>query len=211
MRFLCLVAAALLSVCAASPASAAVQLLDSFTNAVTPDGVFGGAATRSSVGWSGSTSFITVAGTANLTADDAQAPTNAGLVYDFTPHQPALSKVSLTARNRQSSPTETGDLRVRVTTGAGVFVVSQTIAPTAGLQALDFDFTSQIGPGMVVQRVEVLWDLPSGGTGLRGLTIGQIDLYEVPEPATIALIGLASSCGGVVGYRRRKKAVAKKD
>jgi hypothetical protein len=64
---------------------------------------------------------------------------------------------------------------------------------------------------MVVQRVEVLWDLPSGGTGLRGLTIGQIDLYEVPEPATIALIGLASSCGGVVGYRRRKKAVAKKD
>jgi hypothetical protein len=79
------------------------------------------------------------------------------------------------------------------------------------LQALDFDFTSQIGPGMVVQRVEVLWDLPTGGTGLRGLTIGQIDLYEVPEPATIALIGLASSCGGVVGYRRRKKAVAKKD
>jgi hypothetical protein len=133
------------------------------------------------------------------------------LVYDFTPHQPALSKVSLTARNRQSSPTETGDLRVRVTTGAGAFVVTQTIAPTAGLQALDFDFTSQIGPGMVVQRVEVLWDLPTGGTGLRGLTIGQIDLYEVPEPATIALIGLASSCGGVVGYRRRKKAVAKKD
>jgi hypothetical protein len=57
----------------------------------------------------------------------------------------------------------------------------------------------------------VLWDLPTGGTGLRGLTIGQIDLYEVPEPATIALIGLASSCGGVVGYRRRKKAVSKKD
>lgn len=210
MRFLCLVAAALLSVCAASPASAAVKLLDSFTNAVTPDGVFGGAATRSTVGWSGSTSFNTVAGTANLTADDAQAPTNAGLVYDFSSHQPVLSKVSLTARNRQSSPTETGDLRVRVTTNAGVFTLTQNLAPTASLQPIEFDFSALAGPGMVLQKLDVTWDLPAGGTGLRGLTLGQIDLYEVPEPATIALIGLASSCGGFVGYRRRKAAAKKK-
>ena len=210
MRIFGLMAAALISVFAASPASAAVKMLDSFTNVVTPDGVFGPVATRSTVGFPSSVSFNTVAGLALLNADDAQVPPNAGLVYDFSPHTPVLSKVTVMARNRQSSATETGDMRVRVTTGAGQFVLTQNLAPSATLQTYEFDFAGSLGPAMLIQKIEVLWDLPAGGTGLRGLAIGQIDLYEVPEPATIALIGLASSCGGVVGYRRRKKAAAKK-
>jgi hypothetical protein len=52
--------------------------------------------------------------------------------------------------------------------------------------------------------------MPAFGTGQRGLAIDQIELYGIPEPATIALIGLASSCGGLVGYRRRKLAAKKK-
>lgn len=210
MRIFGLMAAALISVFAASPASAAVQMLDSFTNAVTPDGAFGATATRSTVGFPSSVSFNTAGGFALLNADDAQTPPNAGLVYDFSPHTPVLSKVTVTARNRQTSASETGDMRVRVTTGAGQFVLTQNLVPSATMQNYDFDFTGSLGPAMLVQKIEVLWDLPAGGTGLRGLAIAQIDLYEVPEPATIALIGLASSCGGVVGYRRRKKAAAKK-
>jgi hypothetical protein len=77
------------------------------------------------------------------------------------------------------------------------------------MQALDFDFTALSGQLWTLQRLEVTWDLPAGGTGLRGLAIDKIDLYEVPEPATIALIGLASSCGGFAGYRRRKLAAKK--
>jgi hypothetical protein len=81
---------------------------------------------------------------------------------------------------------------------------------TPTMQAYDFDFTALAGPEFqLLQRLEVTWDLPAGGTGLRGLAIDKIDLYEVPEPATIALIGLASSCGGFAGYRRRKLAAKK--
>ena len=211
MRIFGLMAAAQISVFSASPASAAVKMLDSFTNAVTPDGVFGGIATRSTTGFSGGVNINTASGTAFLNADDSQTPTGSGLVYDFSPHQPVLSKVTLMARNRQSSPTETGVMTVQALTGAGLLTLTQTLAPSVAMQTLDFDFSSLVGsPGMVIQKLNVLWDLPGGGTGLRGLAISQIDLYEVPEPATIALIGLASSGGGFVGYRRRKKAAAKK-
>lgn len=209
MRIFGLLAAALMSVLAASPASAAVKLLDNFTNAVTPDGVFTGIATRSNLG--NGVTIATGAGEARLVADNLDTPTFSGLVYDFSPHQAVLSKVTVTARNRQTSVTETGTLTVKATTSAGTFTLTQTLpGATATMQNYDFDFSSLAGPGMTLQKLDVVWDIPSGGTGLRGLAIDKIDLYEVPEPATIALIGLASSCGGVVGYRRRKKAVAKK-
>lgn len=211
MRVLGLVAAALISVLAASPASASVKLLDHFTNAVNPDGAFAGVATRSNLG--NGVSIATGASEARLVADNLDTPTFSGLVYDFTPHQPVLSKVTISGRNRQTSASETGTLSVKATTNLGTFTLSQTLpGATVTNQTYDFDFSALAGSaGFVLQKLDVVWDIPTGGTGLRGLAIDRIDLYEVPEPATVALIGLASSCGGFVGYRRRRKAAAKKD
>jgi hypothetical protein len=100
---------------------------------------------------------------------------------------------------------------VKATTNLGTFTLSQTLpGNTPTMQAYDFDFLALAGQDMLTfQRLEITWDLPAGGTGLRGLAIDSVNLY-VPEPATTALIGLASSCGGLVGYRRRKLAAKKK-
>jgi hypothetical protein len=214
MRVLGLIAATLLSVFAASSASAGSVplLLDHFTGAVNTDGAFQASVTRSFSGFSGGVNINTGAGEARLTADNLENPTSSGLVYDFSPHQAVCARVTVTARNRQTSATETGVLAVRAVTGAGTYTLSQTLpGNTPTMQSYDFDFSALTGPNFnLLQRLEITWDLPSGGTGLRGLAIDKIDLYEVPEPATIALIGLASSCGGFAGYRRRKLAAKKK-
>jgi hypothetical protein len=210
MRFLCLVAAALFSVYAAAPASAGVKMLDSFTNATLTDGAFVASANRGLLGYSGGATILTASGEAELVARANRTPTFAGLVYDFSPHQAVLSRVTINAQNQQTSATETGVLSVKaISSTSATQTVSITLPGGAAAANYDFDFTS-FGPGVSLARLEVTWDLPSGGTGLRGLTLSQIDLYEVPEPATIALIGLASSCGGFVGYRRRKAAAKKK-
>jgi hypothetical protein len=213
MRLLSLVASALLSVFAASSASARTIpcLLDDFTNLVNTDGVFQSVVVRSYSGFSGGASINIIAGEARLTADNLEAPTFSGLVYDFSPHQTKCALVTVNARNRQTSPTETGVLSVKATTNQGTFTLSQTLpGNTPTMQAYDFDFLALAGQDMLTfQRLEITWDLPAGGTGLRGLAIDSVNLY-VPEPATTALIGLASSCGGLVGYRRRKLAAKKK-
>ena len=213
MRVFGLIASALLSVFVASSASANVipLLLDNYTQAVNTDGVFHPNVVRSFSGFSGGANINTGAGEARLTTDNLETPTFSGLVYDFSPHQRVCSRVMVYARNRQTSVTETGVLAVRAVTTAGTYTLSQTLpGNTPTMQAYDFDFTALAGPEFqLLQRLEVTWDLPAGGTGLRGLAIDRIDLYEVPEPATIALIGLASSCGGFAGYRRRKLAAKK--
>lgn len=212
MRLFNLMTAALLSVFVASSASAnTVSLLDHYSQVVNTDGNFQAVAVRSFSGFSGGASINTGAGEARLTADNLESPTFSGLVYDFSPHQRVCSRVMVYARNRQTSATETGILAVRAVTTAGTYTLSQTLpGNTPTMQAYDFDFTALAGPEFqLLQRLELTWDLPAGGTGLRGLAIDKIDLYEVPEPATIALIGLASSCGGLAGYRRRKLAAKK--
>ena len=213
MRLFNLMTAALLSVFVASSASAnTVSLLDHYSQVVNTDGNFQAVAVRSFSGFSGGANINTGAGEARLTADNLESPTFSGLVYDFSPHQRVCSRVMVYARNRQTSATETGILAVRAVTTAGTYTLSQTLpGNTPTMQAYDFDFTALAGPEFqLLQRLELTWDLPAGGTGLRGLAIDKIDLYEVPEPATIALIGLASSCGGLAGYRRRKLAAKKK-
>ena len=214
MRLLSLVASALLSVFAASSASArnVPCLLDDFTNLVNTDGVFQSVVARSYSGFSGGASINIAAGEARLTADNLESPTFSGLVYDFSPHQAKCALVTVNARNRQTSATETGVLSVKATTNLGTFTLSQTLpGNTPTMQAYDFDFLALAGQDMLTyQRLEITWDLPTGGTGLRGLAIDSVYLYTVPEPATAALIGLASSCGGLVGYRRRKLAAKKK-
>jgi hypothetical protein len=211
MRLFGLIASALLSVLSASSASADYLLLDHFTQAVNTDGLFQSIAVRSFSGFSGGVGINTVAGEARLTADNLETPTFSGLVYDFSPHVTHPPGVRVHARNRQTSSTETGVLAVKAVTTSGTYTVYQTLTGnTPTIQISDFDFSALAGPIWRLQRLEVIWDMPAGGTGLRGLAIDQIELYGLPEPATIALIGFASSYGGLIGYRRRKLAAKKK-
>lgn len=196
---------------AAPHASGQTRLLDSFTNATTPDGVFGSAAARSIVGFPGGGNINTAVGEARLTADNLETPTFSGLAYNFTPSQTLLSKVTLTARNRQPSALETGILSIGAVTNSGTFTLSQTLpGNTATMQTYDFDFAALAGTNMSLQKLNVTWDLPLGATGLRGLAIDKIDLYAVPEPSTYAMALTGTALGGWQmwrGSRRRKQAV----
>lgn len=188
-------------------ASGETRLLDSFTSAIAPDGVFGAAATRSAMGFSGGVSINTSFGEARLTADNLEAPTFSGMVYTFSPSEALLSKVTLTARNRQSSALQTGLLTIATITSSGTFTLSQTLpGATPTMQTYDFDFAALAGGNMSLQQLNVIWDIPTGASGLLGLAIAQIDLHAVPEPSTsaMALVGLA--CGGHSMWRRRRRA-----
>jgi len=194
---------------AAPRASAQTRLLDSFTNATTPDGVFGSAVARSVVGFSGGVNINTGVGEARLTADNLESPTFSGLLYDFTPSQTLLSKVTLTARNRQTSAAESGLLSIRAVTSTGTFTLSQTLpGNTPTMQIYDFDFAALAGANMALQKLNVTWDIPPSATGVRGLAIAQIDLYAVPEPSTYAMAITGAALGGWQmwrGSRRRKR------
>lgn len=187
-------------------ASGETRLLDSFTNATTPDGVFGAAATRSTLGFVGGVNFNTGVGEARLTADSLETPTFSGLVYNFSPSQSLLSRVTLTARNRQSSASETGVLSIAAVTSSGSFALSQTLpGATSAMQSYDFDFTALAGASMSLQKLNVTWDLPGGASGLRGLAIAQIDLHVVPEPSTYAMAITGTAIGGWRLWRRGRR------
>lgn len=188
-------------------ASGGILLLDSFTSAITPDGVFGAAATRSVVGFSGGVGFNTSLGEARLTADELETPTFSGMVYNFSPSQALLSKVTLTARNRQSSALSTGLLKIATITSSGTFTLSQTLpGATPTMQTYEFDFAALAGGNMSLQQLKVTWDIPAGASGIRGLAIAQIDLHAVPEPSTYAMAIAGLACGGFSMWRRRKRA-----
>lgn len=188
----CLAAIALVLVAAPGtrPASAQNLLLDTFTNAGSPVGVFSGTATRSFIGYSGGVSINTTAGEARLVADDIETPTYSGLAYAFSPSTKVRSSVIVTARNREPNASATGLLSIRSTTSAGTYTMSSTLpGSTPTMQTYTFDFTALAGSTMTLQGLDVTWDLPPGGTGLRGLAIAQIDLVASP----LALVWNTSS------------------
>ena len=209
----CLAAIALVLVAAPStrPASAEILLLDTFTNAVSPVGVFSGTATRSFIGYSGGVNINTAQGRALLSSDEFQTPTYSGLAYAFSPSTMVGSSVIVTARNRQSSQLETGLLSILATTTSGTYTMSSILSPSATPQTLTFDFTGSAGSNMTLQSLDVTWNLPGSATGLRGLAIDQIDLVSssapVPEidPNSLgnALALLVGSLGVVERRNRR--------
>jgi hypothetical protein len=192
------------------PASAGLLLLDTFTNVTSPVGDFGGTVTRSNIGFAGGVSISTGFGEARLTADNVESPPYSGLNYTFSPSANLLSSVILTARNRQTSSSETGLLSVRTTTSTGTYTISQTLpGNTPTFQTYTFDFTNLAGPTMTLQQLEVIWDMPSGGTGLRGLAISQIDLVATPipeiDPATgSSALSLVAGVLAMIEQRRRR-------
>jgi hypothetical protein len=180
----CVALAAALVAGSGRSGAAQTLLLDTFTSATGAVGAFSGTATRSNIG--NNVSFNTVAGVAQLLADGIDTPTYSGLNYAFSPFPSLGSKVSLTARNRQGSASETGILSVQTITSTGTFTLSGTLpGNTPSLQVYDFDFTALAGSTMSLRNLQVLWDVPLGVTGLRGLSIGQIDLFQAGPGALI--------------------------
>jgi hypothetical protein len=197
MSFRVLFAAALLSVVTALPAKAGFITIDHFTQAFTSDGL----GVRSTIG---NVTFAPGLSLAAVTADNIFTPTSE-ILYSFVPNAVVSPVFRVFGRNNQTNPAETGDLTLRVNLTNAITLTLP--ANQGGVNSLyTFDFTSLLGPIAAISDLQVEWSLTSG-TGSRQLIIDFLDVEEVPEPATLALIGLASSGGGIAAYRRRRKAV----
>jgi len=207
--FRILVSAVLLGLVMASPAQAGFILIDHFTDATDSDGL----GLRSQVG------FVLInpdpipsEGYAQLISGGTPAsPTLAALVYNFLPSPIVVTPVfNIRAQNTQLNLTETGIFSARVNGGTAI---SYTLNGAQGglFTNYSFDFSSQFSPGAAaISELRVEWIRPVGNSGARQLFIDLIEVQEVPEPATLALIGLASGGGGIAAYRRRKAAASKK-
>lgn len=197
---------AVLGLLLAVPAQAGFITIDHFTNATTSDAL----GVRSVNGFVSFAPALSQVSMVSINSNTSQ------LFYSFIPAPLVVSPVfRINGRNNQTTVTETGELTVTAyyTNGSpGSFSLTQTLpAAQGGVNSnYIFDFTSLISPTAVITDLELDWTLPSGDTGGRELIIDFIDVEEVPEPATLALIGLASSGGGIAAFRRRRKAVAAK-
>ena len=208
--FRVLVSAVLLGLVMASPAQAGFILIDHFTSSVASDGL----GNRSSIGF---VAFNPDPGVGPgldyaemLSSGTVANPTLAAVVYSFLPSPIVVTPVfRIQAENTQENVTETGILRARVNGGTAI---SYTLnGAQSGYADYFFDFSSQFGPGAaVISELRVEWIRPVGDGGARQLWVHEIEVQEVPEPATLALIGLASGGGGIAAYRRRRKAAASK-
>ncbi len=208
--FRILVSAVLLGLVMASPAQAGFILIDHFTSLASSDGL----------GARSTTGFVSINPDPGLepglsyaeliSSGNAANPTVASLIYGFLPTPIVVTPIfRIRAENTQENLTETAILRARVNGGANI---SYTLnGNQSGYSDYSFDFTSQFGPGAAaIAELRIEWVRPTGDSGARQLWIDLIEVQEVPEPATLALIGLASGGGGIAAYRRRRKASASK-
>lgn len=199
-----LVSAVLLSALMASPSQGAFILIDHFTSGSASDGL-GARSVEGFVGFFPASSYAAL-----ISAGDVGVPTLAGLTYSFLPSPIVVTPVfNIRARNTQVNATETGILRASVNGGAFIsYTLNGGNLPSADFA---FDFSSQFGPGAAsINELRVEWIRPAASSGSRQLFIDLIEVQEVPEPGTLALIGLASGGGGLAAYRRRRKAATKK-
>ncbi len=208
--FRVLFSAVLLGLVMASPAQAGFILIDHFTSAAGSDGL--GARSVAGTGFVGfyPSPPDPIGYVEMISGGAAATPTLTSLVYSFLPSPIVVTPVfRIRAENTQENLTETGILRARVNGGANISYTLNGNQPDYA--DFTFNFSSQFGPGAaVISELRVEWIRPVGDTGARQLWIDLIEVQEVPEPATLALIGLASGGGGIAAYRRRRKAVAAK-
>lgn len=195
-----------LSLAIASPTLADFIPIDGFTDAAQSDA-------HGLRSYSGQVTIVDRPGTGYaqlISGGTPDEPYPASLSYSFIPAPLVVGPVvRIRARNTQDSSDSTGVLSVGINGGESV---SQTLYGGQGeYRDYDFDFTAQfINEVAVISELRLDWLRTVGDTGAGQLWIDSIDVQDVPEPASIALIAVAAVGfvpPAVRGFRERRQRV----
>lgn len=140
-----------------------------------------------------------------ISGGDEADPVVAGLVYSFLPSPIVVTpKFRIRAQNTQPALESMGVLSARIDNSS---VISYTLnGGMNGYSDYIFDFSDQFQTSAAsIEELRIEWIRPSGVGGSRQAWIDSIDVEEVPEPATLGLICLASGGWGIFSFSRSRK------
>lgn len=193
-----------LSLAIASPTLAEFIPIDSFTNAAQSDA-------HGDRSYSGQVTIVDRPGTGYaqlISGGTTNEPYPAALAYSFIPSPLVTGPVvRIRARNTQPDADSTGVMRISANGGESV---GQTLyGGQEAYRDYDFDFSAQfVNQIAVISELRLDWLRTVGDTGAGQLWIDSIDVQDVPEPSSIALIAVAASgfvLPAVRGFRERRK------
>lgn len=188
----------------ASPALAGFINVDSFTDAEQSDGL----GDRSH---SGQVTIIDRPGTGYaqlISGGTPDEPYPAKLSYSFIPAPLVVGPtIRVRARNTQDSSDSTGVMSL--TANGGESVSKMLRGGQSEYRDYDFDFSAQfVNQVAVISELKISWLRTVADTGAGQLWIDSIDVQDVPEPSSIALIAVAASgfvLPAVRGLRERRR------
>lgn len=194
MRFLGLASLVLATVLGANNASAGYITIDDFDSAAVAGrssfGVTIGAGSLSGNGLVGFVSydFLTYSGGAlDFTVNDTIALRN---LVTNDPMGPPVANLQVSAEIVANGNTY------------NAIPASKNISGASGPGSLKFNFAHAGADLANVTSLTVAFQVTGGGS------FSTSQLQAIPEPTTLALIGLVGAGGGFAGYRKRRKVVA---
>ena len=193
-----------LSLAMTSPTLAEFVPIDSFTDAEQSDA-------HGQRSYSGQVTIVDRPGTGYaqlISGGTTNEPYPAALSYSFMPAPLVVGPVvRIRARNTQPDADSTGVLSVGINGGESV---RRTLyGGQSEYRDYDFDFSAQfVNQVAVISELRLDWLRTVGDTGAGQLWIDSIDVQDVPEPSSIALIAVAAAGfvpPAVRGFRERRK------
>ena len=195
-----------MSLAMTSPTLAEFIAIDSFTDAGQSDA-------HGQRSYSGQVTIVDRPGTGYaqlISGGTTDEPYPASLAYSFIPAPLVVGPtIRVRARNTQPDAYSTGVLSVSANGGESV---RQTLyGGQSEYRDYDFDFTAQfLSQPAVISELKLNWLRTVGDTGAGQLWIDSIDVQDVPEPSSLALIAVAAAGfvpPAVRGFRERRNRV----